>query len=310
MVDAGKIRNASILVVDDDEQNLLLIEQMLKTAGYVCVDATSDPHAVSDLHRAKRYSLIILDLQMPEMDGFDVMEGLRPIEAGSYLPVLALTGQPSHKLRALESGAKDFISKPFDPPEFLTRVNNLLEVRLLHEESREHARMLEALALHDPLTGMANRRLLLDRLAMAIAQAKRGKGCMAIMYLDLDGFKSINDMHGHAAGDALLKAVSRRLSGAVREEDTVARLGGDEFVVTLPHIHSTGDAMGMAQKILGAVSKPYDLDAKSLAVTISIGIGIYPQSGKDVDALMKAADAALYEAKRAGKNIYRIAPDT
>ena len=178
------------------------------------------------------------------------MEGLKQIEleAGSYLPVLAITANPAHKLRALESGAKDFISKPFDPPEMLRRVYNLLEVRLLHDETRNQGKMLEALALQDPLTGLANRRLLVDRMSVALTQARRSKGCMAVMYLDLDGFKEINDTLGHGAGDILLKAVAERLTGTVREEDTVARLGGDEFVMTLPHIHSGADAAEWRRK--------------------------------------------------------------
>ena len=309
MVNSDSIHKASILIVDDDPENLALLAQMLRSAGYTSVEVTSDPGEAYELHKARRYALILLDLQMPEMDGFDLMEKLKPIdvEAGSYLPVLALTAHSSHKLRALESGAKDFISKPFDPPEFLTRVYNLLEVRLLHEETLQHGKMLEALALQDALTGLANRRLLLDRMSMALAQARRGKTSMAVMYLDLDGFKQINDTLGHKAGDLLLISVAQRLTAAVREEDTVARLGGDEFAMSLPHISNRGDATRMAQKIVEAVSRPYDLDGAKARITISIGIGIFPENGRDAEALMLAADAALYEANRAGKNNYQVA---
>ena len=309
MVNSDSIHKASILIVDDDPENLALLAQMLRSAGYTSVEVTSDPGEAYELHKARRYALILLDLQMPEMDGFDLMEKLKPIdvEAGSYLPVLALTAHSSHKLRARESGAKDFISKPFDPPEFLTRVYNLLEVRLLHEETLQHGKMLEALALQDALTGLANRRLLLDRMSMALAQARRGKTSMAVMYLDLDGFKQINDTLGHKAGDLLLISVAQRLTAAVREEDTVARLGGDEFAMSLPHISNRGDATRMAQKIVEAVSRPYDLDGAKARITISIGIGIFPENGRDAEALMLAADAALYEAKRAGKNNYQVA---
>jgi DNA-binding response OmpR family regulator len=107
-----------------------LLEQMLRGAGYVSVTSTNDPHEVCELHRKNRYSLILLDLQMPGMDGFQVMEGLKAIETGGYLPVLVLTAQPDHKLRALKAGAKDFVSKPFDLAEVLMRVHNMLEVRL------------------------------------------------------------------------------------------------------------------------------------------------------------------------------------
>ena len=197
------------------------------------IASTMDPHEVCALHRKNHYDLILLDLQMPGMDGFQVMEGLKEIETDGYLPVLVITAQPGHKLRALQAGAKDFISKPFDLVEVKTRIHNMLEVRLLHRQPAITAKTLESLALHDALTGLPNRRLLVDRLSMAIAHARRNKSTMAVMYLDLDGFKQINDTLGHDAGDTLLKMVAARLVAAVREEDTVARLGGDEFMIAL-----------------------------------------------------------------------------
>ncbi|MEO8164364.1 MAG: diguanylate cyclase [Betaproteobacteria bacterium] len=309
MVSSSEILDGRILLVDDNEENLLVLEHTLRLAGHSAIDVTSDPREVCDLHRRNGYALILLDLQMPDLDGFEVMEGLKQIEleAGSYLPVLAITANPDHKLHALEAGAKDFISKPFDPPELLRRVYNMLEVRLLHEETRNHGKMLESLALQDPLTGLANRRLLVDRMSMAVAQARRNKSHMAVVYMDLDGFKQVNDTLGHGAGDSLLQTVARRLTGTVREEDTVARLGGDEFVMSLPHIHGADDAARMAAKIIDAVSQPLEIEGHTVRITTSAGIGIFPENGRDADTLMKAADGALYEAKRAGKNSYRIA---
>jgi serine phosphatase RsbU (regulator of sigma subunit) len=143
MVSPADILNASILVVDDQQANVTLLEGMLRIAGYTAVDSTTDPKAVCDLHRSNRYCLILLDLQMPGMDGFQVMEGLKEIEEGGYLPVLVITAQPSHKLRALEAGAKDFVSKPFDLAELRARVHNVLEVRLLHLGLEETVRELE-----------------------------------------------------------------------------------------------------------------------------------------------------------------------
>ncbi len=136
MVSASEILDASILVVDDQAVNISLLERMLRGAGYTSIASTMDPHEVCELQRRNRYCLILLDLQMPGMDGFQVMEGLKDIEKDDYLPVLVITAQPGHKLRALQAGAKDFISKPFDLAEVLTRVRNMLEVRLLHLESK------------------------------------------------------------------------------------------------------------------------------------------------------------------------------
>jgi len=143
MLDVSEILNASILVVDDQEPNVILLEQMLRKAGYKHITSTMDPSMVCGMHLAHRYDLILLDLQMPHMDGFEVMEGLKEIESDGYLPVLVITAQPGHKLRALQSGAKDFISKPFDLVEVQTRIHNMLEVRLLYRKLANYNKELE-----------------------------------------------------------------------------------------------------------------------------------------------------------------------
>src|ERR1019366_2348174 len=203
MISPADMLQARILIVDDQEANVSLLEQMLRNAGYVSIASTRNPYEVCELHRMNRYGLILLDLEMPGMDGFQVMEGLKEIETDGYLPVLVITAQPGHKLRALQGGAKDFISKPFDLDEVLMRVHNMLEVRLLHEEARNHGKMLESLALKDPLTGLAKRRLLAENMWMILVHARRNKSAMAVVYLDLDGFKQINDTLGHGVGDVL-----------------------------------------------------------------------------------------------------------
>jgi PAS domain S-box-containing protein len=143
MVSVADILNAKLLIVDDQEANVSLLEQLLSEAGYTCVASTMNPHEVCALHRRNRYDLILLDLQMPAMDGFQVMEGLKTNEADKYLPVIVLTAQPGHKLRALRVGAKDFISKPFDLVEVKTRIHNMLEVRLLYKRLENYNKELE-----------------------------------------------------------------------------------------------------------------------------------------------------------------------
>lgn len=147
MLETSEIFNAAILIVDDQEANVLLLENMLRNAGYLHVTSTRDPHTVCGLHAAHRYDLILLDLQMPEMDGFQVMEGLKDIETSGYLPVLVITAQPGHKLRALQAGAKDFVSKPFDLIEVQTRIHNMLEVRLLYKKLDNYNKQLEQTVL-------------------------------------------------------------------------------------------------------------------------------------------------------------------
>jgi CheY-like chemotaxis protein len=143
MIGLPDILNASILIVDDQDANVKLLERLLREAGYANVVSTMEPQAVSALHRENRYDLILLDLQMPGMDGFEVMECLKGDSADSYLPVIVLTAQPAHKLRALQAGAKDFISKPFDLTEVRTRIHNMLEVRLLYKRLESYNELLE-----------------------------------------------------------------------------------------------------------------------------------------------------------------------
>ena len=307
MIGPADILGGKILIVDDQQANVTLLERMLRGAGYLRIDSTLDPAQVCGLHRDNRYDLILLDIQMPGMDGFEVMEQLKDLEAGGYLPVLAVTAQPSHKLRALKEGARDFVGKPFDLAEVLMRVHNMLEVRLLHEAARAHGKLLETLALNDPLTGLANRRLLDDRMSVALVRARRERSALALLCLDLDGFKQVNDTLGHGAGDSLLKMVAERLVATVREEDTVARLGGDEFVVGLWHLNGAEHAQTVARKLIAAVSLGYGIDGHDVIMTTSAGIGIFPEHGTTAESLMKSADMALYEAKRAGKNAFRMA---
>jgi len=168
MISSADILKAGILIVDDQEANVAVLEQMLHGAGYVAVAATRNPRAVRELHRQNRYDLILLDLQMPGLDGFQVMEGLKEIETDGYLPVLVLTAQPDLKLRALKAGAKDFVSKPFDLAEVLVRVRNMLEVRLLHLATKK---------LYDRVVAeqKVSERLLLNVLPQAIAKRLKGR---------------------------------------------------------------------------------------------------------------------------------------
>ncbi len=168
MVRSFEILEANILVVDDLEANVLLFERMLRAAGYSSIQSTMDPTAVCELHRQNRYALILLDLKMPGMDGFQVMEGLKEIETDGYLPVLVVTAEPGHKLRALRAGARDFVSKPIDLAEVLMRVHNMIEVRLLHLETK---RLYEQVVEEQRIS----ERLLLNVLPLPIVERLKGR---------------------------------------------------------------------------------------------------------------------------------------
>jgi len=165
---------------------------------------------------------------------------------------------------------------------------------------------IEYQAYHDALTDLPNRMLFLDRLQVALAHARRHGGTVAVMFLDLDQFKLINDTLGHGAGDRLLKGVADRLRACVREVDTVGRLGGDEFTLLLPEVGRGEDAAKIAEKILDAVGRPFQLDGRELFVTTSIGIGVHPSDGDDPETLLKSADSAMYRAKELGRNNYQL----
>jgi diguanylate cyclase (GGDEF)-like protein len=157
-------------------------------------------------------------------------------------------------------------------------------------------------AEHDALTGLPNRLVFRDRLDQALAQASRDNDLVGLLFIDLDGFKPVNDRLGHDVGDLLLQQVAERLRQTIRHVDTVARLAGDEFTITLPSIASEQDAGMVAHKVLQAISEPYDLGAAVAQVTASIGVSIYPSDGADTDSLIKGADKAMYRAKNQGKN--------
>jgi diguanylate cyclase (GGDEF)-like protein/PAS domain S-box-containing protein len=181
-------------------------------------------------------------------------------------------------------------------------------VIVFRDVSRARALSQQAfhLAQHDGLTDLPNRVLLDDRLTQAIAAARRHGHRLAVLFLDLDGFKQVNDSRGHVAGDLVLQSVAQRLVACVRSSDTVSRQGGDEFVVLLPEITHADDAAVSAQKIVASLASPHTVERDQLDLTVTIGISIYPDDGQDADTLVRCADAAMYGAKACGRNTYRF----
>jgi len=199
----------------------------------------------------------------------------------------------------------ELLASPLRDPEgdIVGIIQNAHDITALKEAEEQ----IRQLAYYDTLTGLPNRRLLFDRLNHALTQARRFGRSMAVMFLDLDRFKRINDTLGHSVGDELLKQVAQRLTGCVRAGDTIARPGGDEFVIVLTEIGHSQDAARVAEKIIEALSSPVRIDAHPIYITTSIGIALYPEnSSDDVEELMIKADMAMYEAKEAGRNAYRF----
>ena len=181
---------------------------------------------------------------------------------------------------------------------------DITEIRRLQDQ-------LEHMARHDQLTGLPNRFLFNDRLQQALIQAKRRKSQLALMYLDLDDFKFVNDTHGHEAGDALLVSAGQRMTACVRESDTVARMGGDEFTILLGDIQGRENITRIADLLIKSLGEPFPVDQGECSIGVSIGIAVYPDDGETLDILMSRADLALYQVKREGRNAYRFAdPDS
>ncbi|WP_300452180.1 diguanylate cyclase [Accumulibacter sp.] len=187
------------------------------------------------------------------------------------------------------------------------RIHHFVAIKQDISERKVTEERVQHLAHHDQLTDLPNRVLLTDRLAQALAQARRDRGTLALMFLDLDKFKPVNDTLGHDIGDLLLKEVALRLQSCVpRESDTVSRLGGDEFVILLAQIDKAVDAVVVAHKVLAALDRPFNIGPHAISISASLGIAVYPQHGEDVNRLLKNADTAMYHAKKAGRNCYRF----
>ena len=177
----------------------------------------------------------------------------------------------------------------------------LLKIWLAAEEARrdEIEARLQDCAVTDPLTRLHNRIALIDHLNIAVARARRGHGCFGLLYLDIDGFKAINDTWGHAAGDGLLIEFSRRLGAVLRTGEVAARLGGDEFVVM---VEDCRDMVGISKRLMAALREPYDVKGREMPITVSVGLAEFPAHGTDADTLLHAADSAMYRSKRAGRD--------
>jgi adenylate cyclase len=286
MLDAAEILKARILIVDDLPANVLLLERMLVGAGYAGVTSTLDPRAVCDLHQKNAYDLIVLDLQMPGLDGFEVMEALKGIEKSGYLPVLVITAQPDHKLRALKAGARDFISKPFDVAEVLTRVHNLLEVRLLHVEIQH--KNVELKQLFDQVVA---ERKVSERLALQVPpdsiaarlQARPdvtadGFADVTVVIADVVGFSDLTPAVGPERLTLLLEEIFTSFDGLVRERGLkkIKTLGNSYMAVAgVPFL--TGDhaarAAHLSLDMLDALAHVNARGGHSLQVRIGIASG-------------------------------------
>jgi diguanylate cyclase (GGDEF)-like protein len=246
------------------------------------------------------FDVVLLSLQLPDGRGLGSLNKIQGVSPRVPIVVLGGINDEELALYAVQAGAQDYLVK-----NQLER--NLLIRSLLYAIERKRTEeRLSHLAQYDVVTGLPNRVLFRDRLTRALAHAQRKKQMVALMFLDLDHFKSVNDSLGHDVGDQLLKAVAERLKSCLREGDTIARLGGDEFTIILEEISESENIANVAQKIIDMMSRSFLVGGQEIFITTSIGIATYPDCGTDQNTLIKNADAALYDAKAHGRSVYRF----
>ncbi len=318
---------AKILVSDDDMNVRLLTRQCLEAEGMTVVEAADGQQALEAFLR-ERPDLIFLDVEMPGLSGLEVCRRIREMPQGENIPIMIVTGSDDRKSidEGFEAGATQYKTKPVNwsllgrDVQYMLRASNAFN-SLKRQEDR-----LRYLAYYDPLTNLPNRRSFNEQLTRILKRAQRLNHSAALLFIDLDNFKRINDSIGHGRGDRLLVEIAKRLAGELREDDAInyfsdssaddvdprdrnteiARLGGDEFTVVLSDVRDMRDVEGVAQRVIQTLSEPISLHSHNPVVTPSIGIAMYPQDGLDADSLVRNADTAMYAAKADGRACFRF----
>jgi diguanylate cyclase (GGDEF)-like protein len=291
-----------VLLVDDDAKVVTGIRRQLHKR-FDLHTALSGAEALRILACEGPFAVLVADMRMPGMDGFQLFEKVRQQFPDTVHIMLTGDSNPQTPVKAINEGhVFRFLAKPCTAEE----VAKALNAGLAQHQSMALERRLVHLARYDYLTGVAGHALFQDRLSRAFARAKRNRANFAVLFLDLDRFKEVNDTLGHDVGDLLLKTTAERLQTCVREVDTVARLGGDEFTLILEAIEHDQDAVTVARRILDVFAAPIDLNGHRVRAKVSIGIATYPSCGKTAKMLVKNADTAMYRAKNLGGNAYRV----
>ncbi len=306
----SQLKASTIMMVDDEPIMLEIVQALLEEEGYqYFIQVQHSSQAIDRLIKTNP-DILLLDLDMPEVNGFEVLKAVRALEKYQFLPVIILTasGDPASKLKALELGATDFLSKPVDPSELALRVRNTLSAKAYQDQ----------LAYYDKLTGLPNRRLFMDRLGWGVEMAKREGKPLALLDIGLDRFRQINETLGLSTGDKILQIVAQRLNDIIRSSDIfgraddirrmedMARIGGDVFSLVLCGLNSTENASMISQRMLDAIKLPYIVGSNEIFLTASIGIAVYPEDGEEVESLIRHAGSAKDFTKKQGTDNFQF----
>ena len=289
-----------LLLIEDNPEDLLLTKRMLGKAEHASFNISHADSLSAGIQRAIEGSLdvILSDLNLPDSPRVETFFRLK-LQVPE-IPIVVLSGFADEEmsLKAVRAGAQDYLIKgKID--------GNILERSLLYAIERKKAEVtIKKLAYHDSLTGLPSRTLFNDRFTMAMADSKRNDKNTALIMLDLDHFKDVNDTFGHDAGDDILKEVSNRLTSILRQTDIVCRMGGDEFALLISDASVKEMIEEVAQRILAAIGNPFSLHGVKAWISASLGIAVYPEDGENLETLFKHADIAMYEVKKVGRNNY------
>lgn len=300
------LKDAVIMMVDDEPLLMDVLQAFLEEDGYHNFIKVEDSRKAMDVLHSERPDIMLLDLKMPHVDGFEILEEVRGSQDGERIPVIVLTSSTDAetKLRALELGATDFLAKPVDASEMVLRLRNTLTVKAYQDQ----------LTYYDALTHLPNRKLFMDRLEWLLRKARRERSRVAVLDIGLDRFKQINDSLGPAVGDEVLKQVASRMLSSVRETDVLARVGsrdiwrqlsrlsGDEFSLVLSGLQPASSSAYVAKRIQDAISEKMVVNGNEIYLSASVGIAIFPEDGEECDRLIKNAGAATAFAKEQGRD--------
>jgi len=298
--DTQKYEERPVVVLADDDPSIrLMVRHVLESEDFDIVEASDGLEAIKAVEK-HHPALILLDAVMPGIDGFTTCQQIKD-KGHTDIPVMMITGldDDASVERAYEVGAIDFITKPIKWAVLKHRVKSVV-AKVIAE------RKVQLLAYRDTLTNLPNRLLFADRLEQSVIRAERSRTSMALMLVDIDDFKLVNDSFGHEAGDKLIKAVGQLISRSLRRADTIARLGGDEFAVIIEGIEGPEDAISIADNLTTILEHNVRLDDQETYTSASIGIAVYPDDGKDARTLLKNADTAMFRAKENGRHCFQF----
>jgi len=310
------VASKKILVVDDDATVLNEVSEILEDEGFELIQGTDGQQALA-MVRDEAPDLVVMDVEMPVMGGHETCRIIKANDKFGFIPIILVTARDDihTKVESLELGADDYLIKPLNRPELVARVKSMLRLKTLQDDLidanqklKHFNERLQELSMTDALMGICNRLFFQKRVGYEFQRASRYKTSLALLMIDLDHFKRVNDTHGHPFGDHVLIKTAELFEKCVRNVDIVARYGGEELVVALPETN-VAQAKIVAERIRSNMEKTEFIQGDiKMNVTVSIGIAVFPDARiKDIEDLLKLADEALYKAKQDGRNCIKVA---